>query len=295
MIFENFFETVGKTPIVKFDKYKGAEIFIKLEGNNPSGSLKDRSAKAIILDKIKNKELIKGKTILDASSGSFACSIAYFGKILGFPVTVVANSKITESNKSFLKIMGANIIYQGNATIEGNKYCTELINKDSNKYCFLDQLNNWNSPKAHYNTTAPEILKDIPNICAVATSMGSGATLWGLSKYLKKHKSDIKIITSYAKKGSKIAGTFLEGTDYKSPFIKEIWKNNWIDHIGYVNFEEALKSAQYLAQKGFFVGPQTGGVLVAMYEAIDKLNIQGKVLIISGDSGWKNLHKLAYQ
>jgi cysteine synthase len=101
---------VGNIPLIKFNssvEKKANNVYFKMEGNNPTGSVKDRTACALILEKIKSRELVKGKTILDASSGSFACSMAYFGKILGFPVITICGSKLTEDKRSFISYFDA--------------------------------------------------------------------------------------------------------------------------------------------------------------------------------------------
>lgn len=262
-----------------------------MEGYNPTGSLKDRSAKAILLD-LKRKGLLENKTIVDASSGSFGCAIAYFGGLLNKPVTVVSNSKLTSQNKSFIKLMGAELIIHGDVTKESNEFCQKMIAENPDKYVFCDQLNNWESPKAHYYGTGTEILKEMPDVKAVVASMGSGATLWGVGTYLKEKDPTVKIIASIAAPGTSLAGTFKEGKDYYSPFIKDLEFKGVIDLKSEVTAEQALKNARDLARKGFFVGPQTGGVFQAAINAIEKFNISGKIVIISGDSGWKNMDRL---
>ena len=287
---------VGNTPVVGFQSDLGlpVELYIKLEGFNPTGSVKDRASLALINHKIETKELVPGKTILDASSGSFACSIAFFGKINNYPVTVVTGNKMTNDKVAFIEYFGAERISHGSFTIEGNRYCSEtLFARDPEKYCFLDQLHNWKNPEIHYKTTGPEILSDIPDISAVAFSLGSGGTLNGVSNYIKEKRPDIKIIATTSASGTKIPGTgaFVDG-DYVTPFIAESKKNNHFDYTAVVSQEQAVKRVKELRKYGFYVGIQTGAVYQGMIDGIRELNIQGKVLIISGDAGWKNMDKL---
>jgi len=293
-IFKNHQERVGSTPIVRWGMHKDAEIFLKLEGTNPTGSLKDRSALAIIKEKLKIGELKEGMLLLDASSGSFACSMAYFGNRFGFPSTVVVNKKLTKINEMFLRGQEAEIIHHGDVTGDGYKHCLGLVQESPGKYCFLDQLNNWASPQAHYDSTAPEILEVMPDVDFIAASMGSGATLYGVSTFMKKQKPEVKIIASNGKPGGKkIAGTFVEGPDYITPFIKSLREEGLVDFIGYASYEQAIdRVKQDLITKGFNVGPQTGGVFEATIQAIDQLNLSGKMVIISGDHSWKNMDKL---
>jgi len=296
MIYQNYLDMVGNTPIVRFESSKkdNIDFFIKLEGYNPTGSVKDRAAKALILEKIEKGELVSGKTILDASSGSFATSIALLGKILDFPVTVTTGGKMTKDKIAFLEYFGAHIIPHGNFTIEGNEYCRNvLVPNNPEKFCFLDQLHNWRNSEAHYQTTGPEILSDIPDVSAIAFSLGSGGTLHGISRYIKEKKPDTKIIAVTAGHGTKIPGTgaFVDG-DYVTPFIADSRKKKYFDFTAVVGLDEAIRRVKELRKKGFYVGIQTGAVYQGMLNAINELQIEGKVLVVSGDSGWKNMDKL---
>jgi len=298
MKLESIFELVGNTPIIKIDLNlkNNINIYVKLEGHNPTGSIKDRAAFSIIKDKIAKKELIEDKKILDASSGSFACSMAYFGQLYGYDVVTVTGDKMTEDKLNFVNFFGAkNIKYNGNFTIDSNLYCKEvLIKNNPEEYCFLDQLHNWNNPKAHYETTGPEILNDLPNVEAVAFSIGSGGTLCGISKYFRDNKPDTKIIGVTADVGTKIPGTaaFLDG-EYETPFIKELFKENRITFMPTINLLDANKRTLELREKGIYSGIQTGAVMEGMVKAIDELNLSGDLLVISGDAGWKNSDKLS--
>ena len=296
MIYDNFMEMVGNTPTVKFNAAFGDSIewHVKLEGYNPTGSVKDRAALALIKDKIKKGELKPGKKILDASSGSFATSIAFFGKILGFPVTVTTGGKMTKDKVAFIEYFGAEIISHGNFTIEGNRYCRDVIYpSEPEVYCFLDQLHNWKNAEIHYETTGPEILADLPEVSAVAFSLGSGGTLNGVSRFIREKKPDTKIVAVTAASGMKIPGTgsFVDG-DYVSPFIADSRAIGHFDYTAVVEIEQAIIRVIELRKQGFYVGIQTGGVYQGMIDAVKELGIKGQVLIISGDAGWKNMDKL---
>jgi len=222
--------------------------------------------------------------------------MAYFGQLYGYDVVTVTGDKMTEDKLNFVNFFGAkNIKYNGNFTIDSNLYCKEvLIKNNPEEYCFLDQLHNWNNPKAHYETTGPEILNDLPNVEAVAFSIGSGGTLCGISKYFRDNKPDTKIIGVTADVGTKIPGTaaFLDG-EYETPFIKELFKENRITFMPTINLLDANKRTLELREKGIYSGIQTGAVMEGMVKAIDELNLSGDLLVISGDAGWKNSDKLS--
>ncbi len=295
-IYENIITMVGNTPIVKFKlrEYPKVDFHIQLEGYNPTGSIKDRAAIALIADAIKNGRLKKGKEIIDASSGSMACSLAYFGRILGFPVTVVTGTKMTADKLEFAKYFRANVISHGNFTIEGNRYIRDVIvPSDPERYCFLDQLHNWINPKAHYFTTGPEILKVVGNISAIVGSLGSGGTMNGTVKYLKKYVPNIKAVAVTAASGTKIPGTgaFVDG-DYETPFIQECKKLKFFDYTASVCLADAQHRTLQLRDFGIFSGLQTGAVFQGTLDAVEKLNLKGNIVMLSGDAGWKNMNVL---
>jgi cysteine synthase len=295
----NVFEMVGNTPHVQVRARHadGARIHIKLEGCNPTGSLKDRPCLYMIRGAIRSGALGPGMTMLDSSSGNMACSIAYYGKVMGYPTTVVVNSKLTADKRNFLLYYGARLIQKGDFTIEGNLHCREILKEEgAEKYCFLDQLHNWDNPRAHTETTAPEILADFPDAEVVIGSLGTGGTLYGVGRHIKEKRPDIKIVTVQSAAGTKIPGTgsFDDG-DYVTPFIQKGLDEKLFDHTVKIHERDALKRSAELRDQGVFCGLQTGGVLGAAVAAINDLKVKGDVVILSGDSGWKNMEKLLQQ
>lgn len=294
MKYASVLEMIGNTPVVEYktSESNGARIFVKLENYNPTGSIKDRACIYNINDAIKSGKLTKDKIILDASSGNMACALSYFGKLLGYRVKVVCNSKLTLDKKQFIEFFGAELHVHGDLTIEGNRLCREWAEKDDS-YCFLDQLHNQANPRAAYETLGPEIHRDIPDVSAVVGSMGSGGSMCGTARFFRTHKPGTVIITSQAASGTKIPGTgaFVDG-DYITPFITELRDTPLFDDTVFVSQEQAEVRTSQLAAQGIFAGFQAGGVLQATLEAIAKHQITGNVVMIIGDAGWKNMDKL---
>lgn len=282
-------DLIGNTRTVFLEQRGDADLYIKLEGDNLTGSLKDRSAKQLLDALEESGELSKGKEVLAPSSGSFAVAITYQALLRGYKTTVVVNEKISGVNLQLLEKFGANIVRHGKVTMDSMLHCQELIKENPGKYAFADQLNHPAAVQAHFLTTGPEVLEDLPNIRAIVGSMGSGATLCGIAKFVNKHSHDVKIIASVGVPGDhkKITGTYSEGPDYRSPFISELQDNKLLAKEIEVFYDEALDGAKKLLLKGFHVGPQSGGVYVAACKAIDELNISGPVVMISGDTGLK--------
>ncbi len=223
-----------------------------------------------------------------------ACSIAYFGRILGYKVKVVCGSKLTADKASFIRVFGAELIRHGHITLEGNRLCREqILPAAPDQYCFLDQLHNWANPKAAYETMGPEILTDLPNVAAVVGSLGSGGTMYGTAKYLKDRNSSAIAVTTEANAGTKLPGTggFDDG-DYITPFIEKGIAEMLFTRRQKIDYADAVSRTRQLTDQGFFVGLQTGGVVQAAIEAAQALDISGDIVAISGDSGWKNMDVL---
>ena len=287
---------IGNTPhvLVRSSDSATARVFVKLEGHNPTGSIKDRACVYLIRDVRKRGALKPGITLLDASSGNMACAIAFYGKLLGYPTMVVANSKLTTEKRNFIEYFGATLLQVGDFTIEGNRYCRELVEREgAGKYCFLDQLHNWANPQAHYETTGPEILKDFPDVALVVGSLGSGGALLGTAQYLKEKRPEVKIVAVQSLPGTKLPGTgsFDDG-DYVTPFIRKGRNEGIFDHTIKINEQDAVRRTICLRDQGIFGGLQTGGVLHAALTAIEEFGVSGDVVILSGDVGWKNMDKL---
>lgn len=296
MQFDEVAKMVGNTPCVRFisEETGKANLFVKLEGYNPTGAVKDRPCLWIIKSMLQQGKLQPGMTLLDSSSGNFAGSVAYFGKVLGYPTEVVATkSKLTPDKLNFMEYFGAKVTQMGQFTIEGNRYCRQLAEQDTaNKYCFLDQLHNWANPQAHYESTAVEIATDFPELAMVVGSLGSGGTMLGIGKYFKENNPNVKIVAVQAASGTVIPGMgAFEDGDYITPFIQKGMDEELYD-LSKIHLESAIQRTLELRDRGIFCGIGTGGVLHAALEKIKQDGIEGNVVMMSGDSGWRNLERL---
>ena len=237
-----------------------------------------------------------GMSILDASSGNMACSIALLARILNHRATLVVSSKLTDDKRNYLRYYGASIVQIGDFTIDGNRYCRELVKSDDGQYLFLDQLHNWANPQAHLESTGPEILGSVPDVSMIVGSLGSGGTLYGTALYAKRQSASVSIVAVQAASGSRIPGVggFDDG-DYVTPFIEKGRRDCLFDHTYLASERDAMRRTAELRDEGIFVGLQTGAVLHAAIDIATSLSASGNIVIISGDSGWKSLSKLLGQ
>lgn len=296
MICESILQLVGRTPHVQLRNHEqeATTTYLKLEGFNPTGSIKDRSCVYMLQDLIRRGKLQPPMVLLDASSGNMACAIAFYGALLGFRSTVVVNSKLTREKQDFLHYYGATLYQIGNFTIEGNRFCREMIAEGApDQYCFLDQLHNWTNPKAHEETTGPEILTDFPDVAMVVGSLGSGGSLFGTARFLKEKRPQTKIVAVEAAPGTRLPGTASFGDgDYVTPFIAEGFRCGLFDCRVAIHEADAFRHTLELRSRGFYCGPQTGGLVQAALTTVPQLGVSGDVVLLSGDAGWKNMDRL---
>lgn len=296
MKFDGTMQMMGNTPHVwvRSPEAPSARIYVKLEGYNPTGSIKDRACLYMIRGKIQEGALRPGMTLLDASSGNMACAIAFYGRLMGYDALVVANSKLTADKRKFIEYYGAELMLVGDFTIDGNRYCRDRVEREApGRFCFLDQLHNWANPQAHYETTGPEILAEFPEVAMVVGSLGSGGAMAGTARFLKEKRPATKVVAVQAAAGTKIPGTgsFDDG-DYVTPFIQGARDERLFDHTLKIKEQDAVSRTLQLKEQGIFCGLQTGGVLHAALSAIEQFGVEGDVVILSGDTGWKNMDKL---
>lgn len=296
MRLQHITSSIGSTPHLRVHcgEPEGASLYVKLEGCNPTGSIKDRAGARLVLNAQQSGSLRPGMTLLDASSGNLGCAIAFFGRLLGYKTRIVSSSKLTDDKRGFMQYYGAEIEQVGDFTIEGNRYCRELAAAEPELYFFLDQLHSWINPQTHYETTGPEILADFPDVSLVVGSLGSGGSLFGTAKFLKERRPGLQVVAVQAAVGTRLPGTgsFDEG-DYVTPFIQRGYDEKVFDHILKIDYASAVEMTRKLRDQGVFAGLQTGGVCHAAATATQGLGIRGDVVALSGDSGWKNMEKLA--
>lgn len=296
MRYQDVFALVGRTPHVRVrcGEPETAAVYLKLEGYNPTGSIKDRAGNYLIQASLESGRLRPGMTLLDASSGNMGCAIAYFGRLLGYSTRVVSSSKLTEDKRGFMRYFGAEVEKVGDFTIEGNLICRKMAEEEPDQYCFLDQLHSWVNPKAHYETTGPEILAEFPQVAMLVGSLGSGGALFGTAQFLKENRPDVTVVAVQAAPGTRLPGTgaFDDG-DYVTPFIQRGYDERIFDHQVKIDYESAVAKTRELRDQGIFAGLQTGGVCHAAVACSHDLGIQGDVVVLSGDSGWKNMEKLS--
>lgn len=291
---QNILDTIGNTPLVKIEKINPnpkVNVFVKLEGQNPSGSVKDRIALAMIEKAEKEGILNKDKIIIEPTSGNTGISLAMVGAVKGYKVKIVMPESMSVERRKIIKSFGAELILVKaedwrDAAI---KFTKDLVKKDKN-LVLLNQFENEANVIAHYETTGREILKQMKGraIDILVAGIGTGGTIVGVAKRLKEKYSQLKVIGVQPKLGSKIEGL----KSLKEGYIPPILDLDLIDEIIEVEEKEAFEMTKNLAQKeGIFVGPSSGAAMSVVLKEAKKLRC-GNIVVIFPDRGEKYLSVL---
>lgn len=289
-------ELVGNTPLVRINRItKGlkrkVEIYAKLEWYNPGGSVKDRAALWMIEEAERTGELTKDKVILDSTSGNTGIAYAWIAAIKGYQVELVMPSNVSEERKKIIKAYGAKIIFSD--PMEGSdgaiRVARKLYEEDPERYYKPDQYNNPSNPKAHYETTGPEIIEQTGGrITHFIAGIGTGGTIMGTGKRLKEFNPEIKVIA--AEPEAPLHG--LEGLKHMaSSIVPGIYHEEELDGKIPIPTEEAYEMARRLArEEGLFVGQSSGAAMWGALELAKTLD-EGVIVTIFPDSGDKYISK----
>ncbi|MDX8336614.1 MULTISPECIES: cysteine synthase A [Cetobacterium] len=295
MIYENILDLIGNTPILKLknlgDK-ECADLYVKLEKYNLTGSVKDRAALNMIEEAEKNGLLKPGSIIVEPTSGNTGIALAAIGKIKGYKVIIIMPETMSEERRKIIKTYGAELILtEGSKGMKGAiSKALELAENDE-RYFIPQQFENVCNPQKHYETTAVEILKDIPDLDAFVAGVGTGGTITGVGKKLKEEKNNIKIYAVEPYESQVISGGNpgphkIQGIG--AGFIPEIYNFNFVDEVITVSSEEAFEMVRLILEKeGIFLGISSGASIFAALKVAQKLGKGKKVLALSPDGGEK--------
>ena len=290
-MYNNILETIGNTPMVKINKMnpnKKVSLYAKLEGFNPTGSIKDRIALKMIESAEKDGTLTKDKIIIEATSGNTGIGLAMIGVIKGYKVQIVMSSAVSEERRKTIKAFGADIILtDGSLGTDGAIIKTrEIIKENPDKYWNPNQFSNINNKLAHYSATAEEIWNQTEGkITHLVSSLGTSGTIMGVGKYLKEKNPNIKIIEAHPEKEHYIQGL----KNMEEAIVPEIYNKDKIDESVLVESEKAFEMARRIVlEEGIFIGMSSGAAMLTALEIIKKLE-SGVVVVILPDRGEKYL------
>jgi len=290
MKFKDIQSTIGNTPLVKIptDSTHG-DIFVKLEGNNPGGSVKDRPALNMILDAELNGYVKPGDTLIEATSGNTGIALSMVAAIKGYKITIIMPETASIERIKTMEAYGAEVLLVSKEKdMEGARDLAKKLEEEGKGYV-LDQFSNKANYMAHYNGTGPEIWDQTNgNITHFISAMGTTGTITGVSMYLKMKNPAIKIIGVQPEDGSKIPGI----RRWSKEYVPEIRKNAIIDEIIDINQTDAEYTSNLLATEyGLFSG-LSAAANIHISKAIAKDNAKAKIVTIMCDRGDRYISKL---
>ena len=293
----NILEAIGNTPMVRINKLNpnpDVNIYAKLEGFNPSGSIKDRIAVKMISDAERDGRLKPGQTIIEPTSGNTGIGLAIIGIVKGYPVEIVMSEAVSMERRKIIRSLGGKVILTPaeEGTDGAIRLARRMVAEEPDKYFMPDQFANAANFLAHYETTALEIWQQTGGeIDYLVCALGTSGTIMGLSKFLKQMKPSIKIVCAQPVKGHYIQGL----KNMEEAIVPEIYDPSKIDTHELIESEEAIEMARQLIKKeGIFAGMSSGAAMLAAYRTAEKIS-SGNIVVLFPDRAEKYISTIMFE
>ena len=290
MIYNSVIEMIGNTPMIKIDNILDndkIEVFAKLEGQNPSGSIKDRIALAMIEQAEKSGSLTKDKIIIEPTSGNTGIALAMIGSVKGYKVHVVMSDAVSVERQKMIRAYGGEIILtDGKLGTDGAiMHAHKLVKENPSKYFMPNQFSNEYNKLAHYKTTAKEIWSQMDGkIDYFVSALGTSGTIMGVGKGLKEFDKNIKIVEAHPVRGHYIQGL----KNMQEAIVPEIYDKDMLDISINIESEHAFEMARkIMRRKGISAGMSSGAVLNAVAQLSKQLNQKSRIAVIFPDRAEK--------
>ena len=297
-VHQSALDLIGNTPMVDVSNLSpnpNVRLVAKLESQNPFGSVKDRIAKSMIEDAEREGRLVPGQRIIEPSSGNTGIALAAIAKMKGYPITILMPTSVSIERRQMLEVFGADIILTpGEEGSNGAvRRATEMAAQHP-EWCFLYQYANDANPRAHYETTGPEIYRDCPEITHFVAGLGTSGTLMGTGKYLKEQNPDIKIVAVEPPLGERVEGLRNLDDGYIPPVFEHWNGRELLDRKRVVRPRESLEMTRRLVTEcGIFAGISSGASLAGALKVASEID-EGTIVFIVCYGGWKYLSTGAY-
>jgi cysteine synthase len=294
MLFGDISQAIGNTPLVRLPRISpaGATIYLKLEGHNPTGSVKDRVASFLIREAERSGALAPGQRVLEPTSGNTGIALAAICRVRGYPLTCVMPENTSDERKQALEMFGVEIVLSP-ATEGSNgsvRVAREMAAADPDVYMPF-QYGNTANALAHHETTAPEIIADLPDLTAFVGGLGTGGTVTGVGKRLKRWNPAIKVYAAEPEYGDLVYG--LRNLD--EGYVPEVLDLDVLDGRIKIDSLKALTMTRRLVEEeGIFAGVSTGASVAVAVRVASRLPEGSRIVAFSPDGGWKYLSTGAY-
>ena len=280
---------VGNTPLVEIAELSpkpSVRMFAKLEGQNPTGSVKDRIVAFMVQSAERDGRLRPGQTILEPTSGNTGIALALVGRLKGYPVKVVMPDAVSEERIELLRAFGAEIIFSpGELGTNGSVTMAREVAAEHPDWFMPFQYENEDNPRTHYETTAPEIIADLPDLTHFVAGLGTGGTLTGAGRRLKEHDPTIRVVAAAPHPGDLVQGL----RSLEEGYIPPVFDERVLDGRIVVDSASSFRATKELMQlSGIFAGISSGAVVRAAQKLAERMD-EGKIVCLLADAGWKYL------
>ena len=297
-VYGSVLDLIGNTPVVDVSALSPnsrVRILAKLEGQNPAGSVKDRIAKAMIDEAEADGTLRPGQTIIEPSSGNTGIALAMIARMRGYHLKIVLPENVSVERRQLLEVFGAEVILSpGSEGSNGAVRKAQALADEHPSWAFLYQYGNEANPRAHYETTGPEILADVPDITHFVAGLGTSGTLMGVGTYLKEQRPGIKVFAVEPPSGELVEGLRSLDDGYIPPVFEKWGGLDLLDGKSIVRPRESLEWARRLvAEAGIFAGISGGAAMAGAAKVAGRID-EGVIVFIVADAGWKYLSTGAY-
>lgn len=290
MLYRDIIEMIGNTPLVQLTRTSpnpDVEIYAKLEGQNPTGSVKDRIAKYMIERAEREGLLTPDKIILEPTSGNTGIGLAMIGRLKGYRVMVVLPESVSIERSQLLLAYGAEIVYSDGlkGTNGSIAVAQQMVAEAPQRFFMPYQYGNEMNPRAHYETTGPEIVRDLPDLDVFVSGLGTGGTLTGVGRFLKEYNPAIKIVATVPHPGDLVQGL----RSLEEGFIPPVLDESLLDSRVVVDSRSSFAATKELTQtEGIFAGI-SGGAAIKTAQRVAARMERGKLVVLLADGGWKYL------
>jgi [CysO sulfur-carrier protein]-thiocarboxylate-dependent cysteine synthase len=292
--YEDLADAIGNTPLVglpRLSPRSDVRLWVKLEGHNPTGSVKDRIAKAMVDDAEKAGRLATGATLVEPSSGNTGIALALVARVRGYRLVVVMPENTSAERRQLLELYGAEVVLSSAAGGSNGAIArAQQLAAEHPDWVMLYQYGNPANVDAHYETTGPEIWRDLPEVTHFVAGLGTSGTLVGVGRYLKEQNPAVRVVAAEPEYGDLVYG--LRNLD--EGFVPPIFDEAVLDRRIKVGSHDALARTRELATtEGVFAGISTGAVLHVALRVAERLE-RADIVILAPDGGWKYLSTGAY-
>jgi [CysO sulfur-carrier protein]-thiocarboxylate-dependent cysteine synthase len=285
-------ELIGNTPIVDVSALSpnpAVRILAKLEGQNPGGSIKDRIAWKMVQEAEADGSLTAGRTIIEPSSGNTGIALAMIARTRGYPIKIVMPENVSIERRQALEVWGAEIILTpGDKGSNGAVRRAQELADEHPEWVFLYQYANEANPRAHYETTGPEIWRDAPDVTHFVAGLGTTGTLMGVGRFLKEQNPEVRVVAIEPPLGERVEGLRNLDEGYIPPVYEKWGGPDLLDRKRIVRTRESIEWTRRLIEVGVFSGISGGAALAGAAKVATEIEA-GTIVVILADGGWKYL------